>query len=100
MDKFDETVRMIKEAGPDDKNKKIEMFGDKCKCPVCPSYTECAKNDNEGIFCLQGHSFRCIGQIRGCNCPNCQVKQDLSMKDMMYCVRGSEFENRYIDNLK
>jgi hypothetical protein len=100
MDKFDETLQELKSAGLDEKRKKVEMFGDKCRCPVCPSYTECAKNDNEGIFCLQGNSFRCIGQINGCNCPDRQVKHDFAMKDMMYCVKGSEFENRYLDNMK
>lgn len=100
MDKFDETVQSLKDLGPEDRKSKLQVFADKCRCPVCPSYTECAKNDNEGIFCLQGNSFKCIGRINGCNCPTCVVKQDLSMKDMMYCMKGSEFENRYLDNLR
>ncbi|CAJ38064.1 DUF2769 domain-containing protein [Methanocella arvoryzae] len=100
MDKFDETVQSLKDLGPEDRKSKLQTFANECKCPVCPSYTECAKNDNEGIFCLQGNSFRCIGQINGCNCPACGVKQGLGMKDMMYCMKGSEFETRYLDNLR
>jgi hypothetical protein len=36
MDKFDETIKKLKSAGPEEKKMKVEMFGDKCRCPVCP----------------------------------------------------------------
>jgi hypothetical protein len=100
MDKFDQETQMHRNAGPEDRKSMVSRYSDMCRCPVCPSFTECAKNDNEGIFCLQGNSFRCINQIRGCNCPTCDVKQNLSMQDMMYCMKGSEFENRYLGNMK
>jgi hypothetical protein len=100
MDKFDETMRNIKDLSPDDKKKKMDAFLDKCACPTCPTYTECSKNDQEGIFCLMGNSFRCINEIKGCNCPTCLVENDLTMKDNMYCMRGSEFENRYMSSMR
>ena len=100
MDNFDTKVSELKNLGTRDKMKKVQMYLDKCRCPPCPSYTECSKNDNEGIFCLMGNSFRCINEIKGCNCPTCPVEHELSMKDNMYCMKGSEFENRYLDNLR
>lgn len=99
MDKFDQIMKSIKTLSPEDKMRKMQMFINKCACPTCPTYTECAKNDQEGIFCLMGNSFRCINQINGCNCPTCPVENDLSMKDNMYCMRGSEFENRYMNKI-
>lgn len=100
MDKFDKTVKELKSLSPEDKTKKVQMFANKCQCPPCPSYTDCAKSDSEGIFCLMGNSFRCINEIKGCNCPTCPVENELSMKDDMYCMKGSEFENRYFNNLR
>ncbi len=99
MDTFDETMKILKNAGPEDKKIKMDRFASLCACGSCPSYTECAKNDQEGIFCLMGNSFRCINQINGCNCPTCPVEQKLSMKDNMYCMKGSEFENRYVNKM-
>ncbi len=99
MDKFDQTMKMMKSLTPEDKKMKMDKFLDKCNCGSCPSYTECAKNDQEGIFCLMGNSFRCINEINGCNCPTCPVESDLSMKNDMYCMKGSEFENRYIGKM-
>ena len=99
MDNFDKKVRELKNLGTRDKMKKVQTYADKCQCPPCPSYTECSKNDDEGIFCLMGNSFRCINEIKGCNCPTCPVEHELSMKDNMYCMKGSEFENRYLNNL-
>jgi hypothetical protein len=51
MDKFDETMRNIKDLSPDDKKKKMDAFLDKCACPTCPTYTECSKND---LFNIHG----------------------------------------------
>jgi hypothetical protein len=99
MDKFDQTMKELKDLSPADKTKKVQTFLDKCACPTCPTYTECSKNDQEGIFCMMGNSFRCINEIKGCNCPTCPVENDLSMKDNMYCMRGSEFENRYMNKM-
>jgi hypothetical protein len=47
-----------------------------------------------------GNSFSCINELKGCNCLSCPVENELSMKDDMYCMKGSEFENRYVNNMK
>jgi hypothetical protein len=99
MDKFDETAQMFKNMSLDERMTRIHALAKRCACGSCPSYTECAKNDSEGIFCLKGTSFRCINEVKGCNCPSCDVEKDLSMKDNMYCINGSEFVNRYMEKM-
>jgi hypothetical protein len=46
---------------------------------------------------MPGNSFRCIDQIRGCNCPACDVIPGLdAAHDILH--GKVEFENRYFGN--
>jgi hypothetical protein len=85
----------IEEYEKIDEKERLEKFkeieGD-CVCPICPTYTDCAKNDGENVFCITGKSEKCIDMELGCLCPTCPLAQKLKIGVMynFYCVRGSE----------
>jgi len=67
----------------------------RCLCPTCPTYTNCARERDEKIFCDVGKSFNCIVFERNCLCPTCPVHEELQMKHQFYCTRGAEKAQRY-----
>ena len=99
MDKFDKTMKMMKDMGQNEKMMKMQMYMDMCSCPKCPSYMDCSKMDSDAMFCLKGPSMMCSEPMNACNCKTCMVEKDLMMKDQMYCMNGSEFENRYMQKM-
>jgi hypothetical protein len=60
MDKFEQMVQMWQKKTPEEQKKGLEMEKGKCICPNCPTYTTCAKNAKELLFCATGKSFMCI----------------------------------------
>lgn len=96
MDKFDQTIRFMSTMSQEDRSKNMASFRLLCACPACPSYTDCAKNGKQCMFCIMGHNFGCIEDIKGCACGQCQLATRLDISNHVYCVKGSEFEQRYM----
>ena len=95
MDKFEETAQMMAKMPPAEMMKAIEMKKEMCTCSKCPTYTNCAKNAKELLFCNAGKSFMCIPDEKGCICPTCPVAMDMGLKHSFFCTKGSEKAQRY-----
>jgi hypothetical protein len=57
MDKFEQMTEMWQKMTPEEQRKGMEIERAKCLCPPCPTYTSCAKNAKELLFCANGKSF-------------------------------------------
>lgn len=95
MDTFDMMQKKMKEMSPEERMKQIESMKSMCTCPGCPSYTSCAKNAKEVLFCSTGKSFMCITGEMGCICPTCPVAKNMGLKNTFFCTRGAEKAQRY-----
>lgn len=73
-----------------------EEMRSRCVCPACPTYTDCAANNDERLFCDMGYSNLCITYEVDCLCANgCPVHSELAMRHDFYCMRGAEKAQRY-----
>ena len=95
MDKFDQIMQNLEKMPQDEKVKLIGAEKAKCICGTCPSYTDCAKNANEGFYCVVGRSFICITHDKGCTCRSCPVTSGLGLRFHDCCLKGSEKAQRY-----
>ena len=95
MDKFDEAMKSFAAMPPSRMKETAEKFKSMCTCPSCPTYTDCAKNAQEILFCAVGRSFVCISQEKECICPTCPITDEMGLKNTYYCTRGSEMAQRY-----
>ncbi|WOF17294.1 DUF2769 domain-containing protein [Methanoplanus sp. FWC-SCC4] len=61
-----------------------------CTCKSCPSFEDCGEN---GGFCFPtiGKSS-CIKTENGCICGGCPVYEKMGLKNIYFCIRGSEKE--------
>ena len=59
---------------------------DKCKCPVCPSYTECLKQKMASLFCARGKT-ECKVSMNGCICGTCPVHAENNLDEGYYCLQ-------------
>ena len=66
-----------------------------CMCPSCPSYTRCAGEIHESVYCITGKSQLCITDDRGCSCVTCPLVADLGLKYTGFCRGGAEAAQRY-----
>jgi len=71
-----------------------------CTCPKCPTFTDCAKNAMEGLFCSMGHSFHCITKNNGCICTGCPVAKMQGLTHTSFCLMGNEKSQRFDDSMK
>ena len=95
MDKFEQMMKDAKGTSPAELKMDMENYRSTCKCPQCPTYTTCAKNAQELLFCLYGKSFMCISEQKTCNCPTCPVPPELGLKSNSFCMKGAEKAQRY-----
>lgn len=66
---------------------------EKCICPNCPSYNECAKEKKEVLFCADKiGKGKCAYQMNGCICGMCPVHKECKLKNGYYCIHGSAKE--------
>ncbi len=63
-----------------------------CICPQCPTYTPCADDAQERLYCVLGRSPRCITEDLGCICPACPVEEELGLVHLTFCLEGTEAE--------
>ena len=99
MDKFEQVMQDLGKMPVDERTRALEAESAKCICGTCPTYTECAKNAQEGFFCGNGKSFMCITFDKGCICKTCPVAADLGLTNSDYCLKGSEKARRYESTL-
>jgi len=66
---------------------------DKCACPNCPSYNECAKGKTESLYCAKDNGKSgCEFKKNGCTCGDCPVHKENNLKSWYYCMVGSADE--------
>jgi hypothetical protein len=95
MTKFKEKMEAIQKMSDEERAAALENLRSKCICPTCPTYTDCAKNANEKMFCSIGKSFMCITFEKECLCTQCPVRGELGLNNMFFCIRGAEMAQRY-----
>jgi hypothetical protein len=96
MDKFEEKMEKLDSKGLTDaeiRDKLLDEMGDLCICPDCPMYNQCAKENYEGLYCILGLS-KCNLEEDDCICPECEVAEDMELKNDLFCIKGSEKELR------
>ena len=86
MSRMDDLNRMA----PEKRKAELAAMRGRCACPTCPSYTLCAKDHDERMFCSYGRSPDCITRELKCMCRKCPVHEELGFRNHHYCVRGSE----------
>jgi len=94
MDKFEETMTKLASMKPDDQKSFMLHKRRLCMCSHCTTYTDCARNSLEAVYCLKGKSPACIKAEKGCVCMTCPVFFELGLKRTFYCTRGGETERR------
>jgi len=99
MDKFDEAMKSMAGMSPAQAADAMGNFQKICICPDCPTYTGCAKNARESLFCAVGKSFVCISKEEDCICPDCPITGQIGLKNRFYCTKGTEMTQRYAQNL-
>ena len=95
MDKFDDKMEKMKSMPPAEMAAVMTKVRGLCICVKCPTYTTCAKDAKELLFCAVGGSFMCIAKEKNCICPECPVASDLGLKHTFFCTRGAEKAQRY-----
>ena len=95
MDTFDELMKKMKGMSPAEQQKWVEDTRKLCICPTCPTYTNCAKNNQEALYCATGKSFMCIPAEKSCLCKKCPVTEAAGLKNISFCTRGAEKAQRY-----
>lgn len=99
MDTFEQTMESISKKTKKEQADLIAGLKSKCPCAPCPSYNVCAVNAGEKLFCINGKSFMCISDDKGCSCPQCPVGKEVGLKHQKFCLRGSEMAQRYESTL-
>ena len=99
MDKFENTMTTMSKMPASERMKMVKEKTGMCICPDCPTYTDCAKNAQERLFCIHGTSFVCISQEIDCLCPGCPVAADMGLLSNFFCTRGAEAVQRWTRGL-
>jgi hypothetical protein len=90
MDKFKETMQQMMDMSEEEQMERIEELKPLCTCPDCPSYNQCAADQNELVFCALGASDTCITDEKACICPGCPVTDQMGLKNIYFCTRDTE----------
>ncbi|WP_321423252.1 DUF2769 domain-containing protein [uncultured Methanobacterium sp.] len=96
MDKFEEKMDKLSSEGLSDSEigeKLLDEMGDLCICPDCPMYNQCTQEKYEGLYCILGKS-ECNLEEDDCICPECEVAENMELKNDLFCLNGSEKELR------
>lgn len=93
-DKYEEKMAEFERLPDNDRKASMKTLEGMCTCPLCPTYTECARTKSELLYCFEGKSPSCITKPVKCICPTCPVEVDYAIKNMFYCIEGSEADKR------
>jgi hypothetical protein len=99
-DTYVKTVKSLRALSPEQAKAKIGELAKMCNCGNCKSYTPCAKDAGEGLFCAHGTSFHCITDSKGCSCAKCGVPKAIGLTHYAFCLMGSEKDQRFDTMLK
>ncbi|MDW5563716.1 MAG: DUF2769 domain-containing protein [Methanomassiliicoccus sp.] len=94
MSAFDRIVKELESRTGGDREAELNEFRAQCVCPDCPTYTKCAGDAGELLYCFLGRSGECITEEMGCNCPDCPLAARAELVNIYYCINGSEVEMR------
>lgn len=94
MDKFEKLMEDMKSWSQADVAKWIESNSPACICPDCPTYTDCAGQRNEALFCVVGKSPSCISTPETCICRDCPITDSLDLLNKYFYIEGSEKDRR------
>ncbi len=72
----------------------VESNKELCICGDCPTYNDCARDNQELLYCTLSKSPMCITEEAGCICPACPITEQMGLKHEYFCTRGSEKEQR------
>lgn len=75
--------------------KNRERLRHECICAQCPTYTACARDAQELLYCVVGESFHRITEDLGCICPSCPVTAEIGLEHRTFCLLGTEAAQRY-----
>jgi len=95
MDKFENTMAALAKMPKSEMMKALATLKSKCICPDCPTYTDCASNARENLFCYTGGSFVCISKENDCFCPSCPVASEIGLSHNLFCTRGAGKTQRW-----
>lgn len=59
-----------------------------CICGDCPSYSQCMKDNMEGLYCGRSKS-NCEFDKNGCLCGACLLTSEFELDKMYYCESGA-----------
>jgi hypothetical protein len=93
MDVFEKSIAAKAKMSDAEKNDLDKQNKERCLCPTCPTYADCAQKKKELVFCFVGKSG-CIKASKGCHCPGCKVRVDFGLTNIYYCLNGTEQEIR------
>jgi hypothetical protein len=93
MDKFEEMMQKMQKMSDAEKKTMLDGVKPKCVCMKCPTYNDCMKGKHEVLFCATGKTG-CSPTKKACICPTCPVTPMMGLKNMYYCISGSEQEQR------
>jgi len=89
---FVELTDKLSKMNSSDRKKFIADLSSECICHECPTYTNCARESKELLFCLLGKT-RCPVDERICLCSQeCSIYKKYDLKLSFYCSRGKEIE--------
>lgn len=94
MDKFEEVMKMMSTMTEEERMKSMSEKKALCICGGCPSYNDCAKEKGELLYCAIGASKTCITEAPTCICGGCPVTPKMGLKNLYFCTKGSEKEQR------
>jgi len=94
MDSFEKMLDGLEARQGEDREREMARLRNGCICPDCPTYTKCAGDRQELLYCFLGRSPQCITEEVGCVCPDCPVAAEADLVNLYYCTVGSEKEMR------
>lgn len=96
VDTFERLVQTMMQMPLAERINTLRAERAKCICMDCPTFTDCAKNLEQGFFCFTGMSIICISHEVRCLCPTCPVPPETGLlHTVFYCTRGDEKARRY-----
>ena len=93
MDAFEESMATQAKMNDTDRKRLEKQNRERCLCPTCPTYADCAKKKKELMFCFEGKSI-CIISSKGCHCTGCPIKTDFELTNIYFCLNGKEQDIR------
>jgi len=94
LDKFETMMQMMSKMTESERMSAIKENKKLCVCPDCPTYNDCAQENNEVMYCALGASATCITKKAGCICPACPLTEKMGLTNDYFCIKGTESQQR------